>query len=250
MVNAVRFFFIFLFLFRVNPTPREFRAHLRDSMVESVMANTVGKNCKDDLDEHLFSLDSLVSAGSLKAIKSRLERDIPAPLQGIMSGAAPSLPVPSSLHIMDQGVLGFIGGYIVKKLVDRQILCEMCVHLLRADNFEHPAHAWIAARQYPNVHVGLTAPSPYFLGVLTTMETSFRARAAGALHTDQIMDSFIRHVLQDSLDCSNCEVKFSVAALFVNVRFNHLLKTLHADWREEKSRKRSTRRKRATFNHS
>ena len=61
-----------------------FRPHLRDCMVECVMTRIEGKNSKDDLDNYLFSLDTLQSSGSNFSIQSSLEQDIPEAIRDLI----------------------------------------------------------------------------------------------------------------------------------------------------------------------
>ena len=113
-----------------------FRGHLRDCMVECVMARIEGKNCKDDMDNYLFSLDTLQSSGSNFTIQNSLETDIPESIRDLMhTSVTPGVPhaheVPDVADLtpdkrlthMERNIVSYIGGYILEKLIKKAIPC-------------------------------------------------------------------------------------------------------------------------------
>ena len=108
-------------------------------MDECVMTRIEGKNCKDDMDNYLFSLDTLQSSGSNFSIQSSLETDIPESIRDLMhTSVMPDVPhaheVPDVADLapddrlipMERNIASYIGGYILGKLIKKAIPCTEC----------------------------------------------------------------------------------------------------------------------------
>lgn len=236
-----------------------FRGYLRDSMVDSVMTGIEGKNCKDDLDNYLFSLDSLQSSGSNFSIKSRLEQDVPEEIRDLMhTSVTPSIPDglavgDERLTLMERNIVSYIGGYVLTKLVKKNIPCRECTTRLTADQVTGEVNTLIQSKQY--LIPGLRTPSAFFVQHLIAMEVAFRQRAAADMHVTGIRASFITNLMrgQESLECQQsqqCKVFFCVAALYTNIRLHHHCRDLNQQVKEAaKEKRRAAKRKAATFRH-
>ncbi|GFR82706.1 transposable element P transposase-like Protein [Elysia marginata] len=108
---------------RFNPEAYEFKAALRQCMVDSVMTSSERQNCKEDLDSFLFSLENLASKGSNAAIRNRLQQNVPRNLHMLMMPTAVI-----SLSSVESNIVVYIAGYVASKLSSK--VCTGCKELL------------------------------------------------------------------------------------------------------------------------
>ncbi|GFO44747.1 hypothetical protein PoB_007125200 [Plakobranchus ocellatus] len=94
---------------RFNSSPQEFRAALRQTMVDAVLAQSKSQNCKEGI--VLFSLDQVASLGANTAVHSRLRRDVPKFLLPLMSAPPKSI----DMTLKEKNVMPYIVSYFPRK---------------------------------------------------------------------------------------------------------------------------------------
>ena len=248
------YIYIFIDYFnRTNPSPAQFRSHIRDCMVDSCMATTIGQNCQDDMNDYLFTLENLKAVGSNLAIKNRLEKDIPEEIRGMMSGA-PTLPpleatfLPntplrtlSPIPLEEVNILKYIGGYLLFKLID--LICSDCLRFYEKDKNKESVtpldEVFIQYKEYQDVKVGLHVPSDTFVRSLIMMEDEFRKSTRQNIHSVGIRKRIIENTLKrvDNTECGACQFRFFMVCLFTNVRIHHHIKCLNQAWLTSNKRK-------------
>ncbi|GFO14044.1 transposable element p transposase [Plakobranchus ocellatus] len=144
---------------RFNSSPQEFRAALRQTMVDAALIQSKSQNCRGDIDAFLFSLDQVPSLGANAAVDSRLRRDVPKSLRPLMSVPPESI----DLTLEEENVVTYIAGYIAKKIFF--LLCYECGLILHTAycivDPNNPLHTFLQLKQFNAcAHGGLTAPSP------------------------------------------------------------------------------------------
>ena len=205
------------------------------------MATSKGSNCKDDLDSFLFNLESIKSAGSNLSIKTRMQKDIPVDIQPFMNMS--NLP-----SLCEANVLGYIGGYIIKKISNK--LCGECIsNMQTSQSPDTPEYILINEKQYQGCEQGgLKIPSASFLEALKAMESLFKSVVAVNLHQTGIRARIVSCLLGRNLlsECHSTTCKFYITALFTNIRLHYYIRCLN---QQRRDLKKSKKRKYSIFNH-
>ena len=233
---------------RFNPSSSEFRSAIRQTMVDSVMVTSKRKNCQDDADNFLFSLETIRSAGSNATVRTRLDTDIPLHIRSILQQ-----DLPANLTITEDNVIVYLSGYIIKKL--SKSLCQPCVTKLRGEKSTTViSQTFLHEKEYEGCsNGGIDVPSQLLTSAVTEMEKSFRS-SVYCLHSTGIRCKLVSHMTSVARNCNlvcenvNCKVSFCVAALFVNIRLHFRVRCFNRDLAQpKKGQKRN--RKAAEFSH-
>ncbi|GFN78511.1 guanylate cyclase [Plakobranchus ocellatus] len=88
----------------------EFRAVLRQTMVDTVLVHSKSQNCNEDIYAFLLSLDQVPSLGANTVVDSQLGRDVPIFLRPLISVPPESI----NMKLEEEKVMIYIAGYIAK----------------------------------------------------------------------------------------------------------------------------------------
>ena len=193
------------------------------------------------MDEFLFSLDALKSAGSNWFVKTRLAMDVPQQIRSQM----PSHFQPS---LIEENIIEYLAGYLLFKQGD--LYCALCQSAYKVDKDHADAACLIAIKQYEGCTKGLQYPSRAFVYCVKKMEEHFLDQTKRDLHVQGIRFRICQAIFQcleheKLLQCNKCDVRKYAAFLYVNIRLHHKVKRINHDmkWKKIKPPKRSVAKK-------
>ena len=113
---------------RDNPDPCQFRAALRQVMVDRIMVTSDSSNCEADVDDFLFSLSSLSSRSENPVaaldVNEQAQSDIPESDRSIMAVFMQT----EVLSVEENNILYYISGYVARKVSSK--VCGDCKSVL------------------------------------------------------------------------------------------------------------------------
>ena len=239
---------------RDNPDASQFRAAFRQCMVDSVMAPGKNANCAEDVDKFLLTLKNIHSPTPIPAIpiqRRPIGENLPESVRTIL--AVCSVPPPEEgLSDPETNILAYIGGYIVRKLRRKNVLCAPCDEKISSEiNEEDVHHQFLVNKNIKEAKTGLSAPSNDLLGVLQQIELEYnkiidecmvRKEAVRAT----LVATLIENVKLMAVKCDTCHMEKLVVHLMANIRLHHTIKITNKNLRENKDRKK---RKVVKFSH-
>ena len=247
---------------RDNPSVTEFRVALHQTMVDMLFQttnNSNNKNCEDDLDHFLFSL-SLPTCKPTNTTPITTQELIVQGEKGIGEierlymylGAPPENKIDQELNLQNENVIGYISGFIVKKLKDR--LCHICYVNISGNNEDTNLAnlTFLKNKLYSeDCTVGLQVPSQNLIGMCLVLEAAYNKFSKQLFQSIDLKRTLFWKLKnsfeQESFFCDNsCETLDKIINIFINIRLHHSLKLFNQEFAKT-NRKRN--RKMLKLNH-
>ena len=201
-------------------------------MVDSIMVPVKGSNCQEDVDTFLVGLKERKSEALVvpaQTPKEQLMANVPAEAASIISLCTMPTCDEGVLSLMEQNVLAYISGYIVKKLKDK--ICMECKNKICGEiDPENECHHFLSEKCYSEARHGLMAPSGELLETVQSLEDVFRdivEITAPKLHVKKTLVCTLQKrvtQLDCYFNCSRCHLHLLVVHLFTNIRFHFYLR--------------------------
>ena len=232
---------------RDNPDASQFRAALRQAMVDTVMVPIKTSNCEADVDKFICNLDNFKNAKPAAIQNSSttsIYDELPFNVKSILSVC--KLPETNEgLSNQETNVLAYISGYIIKKLQLK--ICDGCFQkIVSPINEDDPNHQFIAKKSYVN----LKAPSKMLLGIVELLELKYRKVIDMYFHSSSVKAALIQNLSTveklNSLHCQTCCAHKLVLHLMLNIRLHHTIRQANRNLKANKDRKN---RKTLKFSH-
>ena len=105
-------------------------------------------------------------------------------------------------------------------------------------------------KKYHDAKEGLLAPSGGVLAVLEQVESDFRSVATSVMHMNKVRTRIVRALSKnngESLNCVDCDRKWLIVNIFVNIRLHHCLRENNRNLGSHKGRRN---RKVMKFSHN
>ena len=230
--------------FRDHPDAQQFRAAFRDVQVDALLTVSRKSNCQEDMDSRLFGLESL--AGE-QYTSSREEDGVSTsssdPKEQENQSSACHIEITDHdygqivnttemsaiLEKQEANVLTYIGGYIVRRCVDK--VCSSCASLMKAEiDPNESSHQLILMKNYKlEAGQGLTVPSRIVISMVQAAEKAFNEQINGRIQyrgiKTKMMGVLSAACEAEFVDCT-CQSKSSMLKLFLNIRFCSRLETI------------------------
>ena len=222
-----------------NPSAKQFRIRLSQTMVDSFFLHSHGSNCEEDHDRSLLALGTMTAAsqgidaeeteaaGAASEAEGHLE---PKVLNHLCTVTTLALsPTDDCLHVQEN-VICYIAGFIARKM--RGKVCQGCSDTLTGSERGLTSEMLIKHKQFQSSQgEGLVFPSDELASVIKLAENTYRKNIEQFLHTDKIKtrltDLLEKNVRQHTtLECltRTCQMLRNVIRLFTNIRLYFTLK--------------------------
>lgn len=238
---------------RDNPDAGQFRAAIRQCMVDAVMLPGKGKNCIEDVDRFLLTMKNVTTTQCPTATPiyhQSVTDHLPANVKSIL--AVCTLPADEGLTDHETNILAYIGGYIVKKIQTKPALCLSCLAKIKGSVMSDDVrHNFISAKNIQEAKCGLCAPSNALIGALQRMEIEYNLVIDQYINKAEnvkatIVSSLLSNCKLQDLTCDVCHIEKVIAHLFCNIRLHHTIKITNSKLRDNKDRRN---RKTLKFSH-
>ena len=201
---------------RDRPDPCQFRAALRQIMVDRILVPRDGANCEADMDELLFGASQLATSVQEKPA------EVTAPSDIDNLGDVPD----SVLSVEEKNIMVYIAGYISRHV--SPIVCSTCQLWLVGQLSTTTDTTFLANKQLEGTKKGgLVVPSQALSTLCSDAEVAFRAFVPGVLHMFSVRTRIVAHLersLALDLPCDSCGMAGKMFSLFTNIRLHHLLR--------------------------
>ena len=228
---------------RTNPTPREFRASIKQTMVDAILVTGEGKNCQEDVDTFLFSFEHIASQGAPSIIKRRVQQDLPLNMRPLLQVCVDQI----LFTVPEQNIMTYISGYVARKL--RSVLCNHCKTLLVKERGADQSEIFIQEKQYDSTtDSGLFTPSDILKKVLNAAEHSFRANASSLVVSTSLRFKLVKKMIHATKNyhmvCpeGKCHLVYMALNLYANIRLHHHIKGLNISTAAASQRKTANRK--------
>ena len=244
-----------------NPDSCQFRASLRQVMVDRILIPSDSANCEADLDTFVFNMSSIASKSKQRTPSSPQEEEVdqveepsqqlPESISSLMSVF--TMPKEEVLSVTEENIIFYIAGYISRKLNSK--LCNNCQELTHGqlEQFDETQQVFFSHKAIAGTSKGgLVIPSPNLVEVCQAAETVFRDVVERIIHMDKVRSRIVRSLDKKvSFDMFNsqscCPLKSHVLLLFTNIRLHHVLRENNRSF--EVVNKSKKNRKVLKFNH-
>ena len=229
---------------RDNPDAGQFRAAFRQCMVDSVMLPGKNSNCVEDVDKFLLTLKNVNTTAPAPAMPiqhaSPLD-SVPESVKAILSLC--TVPNEDGLSIQETNILAYIGGYILRKLQKKKIICAECDEKISGQIEEEDSrHQFLQQKNIKDAKLGLCAPSNDLLGAIQLLELQYRKQIDECMAKTEavkatLIASLLHNVKLDRLKCNRCHLEQLVVHLMANIRLHHTIKETNRSLEENKDRR-------------
>lgn len=244
--------------FRDHPDPQNFRAAFRDVLVDELLTVSSKSNCREDMDEKLFGLESLgvtneVGVFSVENLAVTENSEVPhtadEPTAHIeitdhdYNVAFSTSEMDAVLEKQAVNVLTYIGGFVVRRCKDA--VCSTCASVMLTEVDSHnSSHQFLVLKNYEHVKPGkgLTAPSRPVVSLLQVAESAFNHHIDQYVRHPSVKSNMLRALLaaceQEFYEC-DCNSRAEMLKLFLNIRFFHSLRLFNRDLSESAEKRKS-----------
>ena len=197
-------------------------------MVDSIMVPVKGSNCQEDVDTFLVGLKEKKAEALVvpaQTPEEQLMENVPAEAASIISVCTMPTYDEDVLSLMEQNVLAYIAGYIVKKLKDK--ICVECKNKICGEI--DPDNQFLSQKNYSEARHGLMAPSGELLENVQSLEDVFREiveTTAPKLNVKKTLVCTLQKRVSElqQFNCEKCHLHLLILHLFNNIRFHFYLK--------------------------
>ena len=160
--------------------------------------------------------------------EEQLMENVPAEAASIISVCTMPTYDEDVLSLMEQNVLAYIAGYIVKKLKDK--ICVECKNKICGEiDPDNECHQFLSQKNYSEARHGLMAPSGELLENVQSLEDVFREiveTTAPKLNVKKTLVCTLQKRVSElqQFNCEKCHLHLLILHLFNNIRFHFYLK--------------------------
>ena len=181
---------------RDNPDSVQFRTSLRQVMVDSVLLTNPKQNCKDDVDNLLFTFRASSNVCETVFTQPAAENE---DLQTALSNLCIVLPE-SGLSLVEGNIVTYISGFICKRIQTK--LCKPCqeniIGTIQPDNKQH---SFLSAKNYVNATHGLTVPSDDIVQLCSNIEKQYGKITYDIFHLDRVRSRIVTAIRNTVVFC-------------------------------------------------
>ena len=221
---------------RDNPDAQQFRAALRQIMVDAVMQPGSMSNCEEDVDDFQLTLSNTTPLERLPTCPMNVPvlSDVPHDIQALVDSHPPEL------SLQESNAIAYIGGYVVRKIRDKVCMpCKQKISSVMSANSSN--HAFLCTKAITDSKVGLFVPSSGLTDVLEQMEERYvrliDSRMCIPGIKSSLISSFMESVDWGSMVCNSCRLQSLIAGLMVNIRLHHTIRLCNTTLRDKRDRK-------------
>ena len=213
-----------------RPDATQFRASLKQIMVDRILITSDTANCEDDMDEFLFKMNDPAAVSSSRS--------------AIFTNSSSATPLecdthPEVLSMAEENIVFYISGYISRKVCPK--LCTSCQQDLKGTaDAANTSATFLLAKQLEGTKTGLTAPSTKLFEMCEAAEVVFRDVIESVFYMDNVRSrllSCLRSKVECPFTCPTCDASSRVFKLFCNIRLHHHLRESNRSFLCVKGRK-------------